>query len=118
MKLAARLAALEAIVERADNGVVIAWMIDGASDDDVVAVKVPAASKEILQRERGESLADLVKRAKALAPGNDVVGLLFYYSQEAKARLGKSERVDAAPNAWPDPSHCHAGWACHVEHRP
>ena len=108
-----RVVALEAIKEKAAAGSVIAFMINGASDDDVIAVDYLSATTA---RQPGEMLADLLDRARSAAPHADFPIVAFSYSDEAKARLGKSELADAVPNSWPAPSP--SGHACHVEHRP
>jgi hypothetical protein len=108
-----RLTALEAITGRIDDSCIIAFMIDGASDDDVIAVRGRGA---YLERLPGETLAELVDRVKALQPLAENHVMFFEYPDELRARLGKEYMPETLPNSWPIPSS--SGHACHVEHRP
>jgi len=105
-----RVAALEAIKGQALAGSVIAFMINGASDDEVIAVEYLSV---VTARQSGEALAETVKRARLIAPHADYPVMTFTYSDEAKARLGQNDLANAAPNSWPVPSP--AGHARHVE---
>lgn len=105
-----RIAALELIRASADAGSVIAFMLDGASDDDVVAVEYLSTTTD---RQPGEPLAETIRRARSIAPHADFPILTFSYSDDAKARLGKDELSHAAPNSWPVASP--AGHARHME---
>lgn len=108
-RISARLAALEKF---AGNDEVIAFMLDGASDDDVIAIE---QGEGRIERQSGETLAELVERAQSL--GNRWPTMLsFLYSDACKMRLGvHSEDANALPNTWPVPAP--DGHACHVEHR-
>lgn len=111
--IAKRLSALEAVARKLDvDGYVVAFMIDGASDDDVIAVRSMHGGH--LARSSGETLAELVERVKACQPRAESYVLFFEYSDALRQRLGTEHLPDDLPDTWPIPSF---GRACHVEAR-
>ena len=110
---AKRLAVLEALTGRSDASFVVAFMVDGASDDDVIAVRNSFGDE--LGRAPGETLAELVDRMKARQPLVEAHVMSFEYPDSLRERLGKDHMPESLPNGWPVPSP--PVYACHVEHR-
>lgn len=114
MTLRKRLAQLESVARASDDAIVVAFMVNGASDDDVIAVR--GTGGPMLAREAGETLAALVDRAKAQQPHAAAHVLFFEYPDELRVRLGKEYMPETLPNTWP--TACDEGHARHVEQLP
>lgn len=95
MSMATRLAALEARIKAGEDAVIILFSEVGAFDDDVTGVR---CNGEQVDRRPGESLADLVSRAKAMAIQFPVLWL--EYTEASKCRRG-----DFLPCIWPETHH-------------
>jgi hypothetical protein len=111
MTLRKRLAQLEAVARKSDGAIVVAFMVNGASDGDVIAVRSMQGAHA--ERQPGESLPALVDRVKAKQPLAAAHILFFEYPDELRVRLGKEYMPETLPNTWPKPSH--AGQANHLE---
>lgn len=82
-------------------------MLDGASDDDVIAVRSMGGEHAV--REHGEALATLVDRIKAHQPLAEMHILFFEYDEPAlRQRWGREHLSETLPNTWPIPSPDHA----------
>ncbi len=92
-RLEKRLAALETFAGAADAS--RAYMVNGASDDDVAGVN---CMSQPLDRQPGETLAELVGRAKALNPMAAHYVMFFEYADSVRQKLGVDYMPDALPN--------------------
>ncbi len=109
-RIAQRLSVLENLISRIDSSAVIAFMVDGASDDDVIAISYLGNT---VTRADGETLTAMVERAKATQPLARHHVLFFEYPDALRQRLGKDYLPETLPNTWPLPSVY--GCARHVE---
>ena len=94
-RLASRLAALENRIGGKDDPLVIIFQIHGTAESDVIGLNT---GQERLDRQPGETVADLVERGQASRPFDRAFIFFFDYSPEARKRAGSEE----LPSAWPD----------------
>lgn len=97
MSIAGRLAALEARMTAGTASVVVLFSEVGAFDADVTGINYGG---EQVERQAGESLADLVERTKALDHFSRFHVLWLEYSEASKLRRG-----DFLPTIWPETHH-------------
>lgn len=96
-KIMKRIETLAKIMEASGKPITIAFTLDGATDDDVVAVFNSLGKK--LFRGPGETTAQLVRRMIACNPF-DMHSVIFVdYTPEALERLGG----ETLPDLWIDP---------------
>jgi hypothetical protein len=96
MNVAKRLAALEAAIKAGEDAVVILFSEVGALDSDVTGI---LSNGERVERRTGESLSDLVGRAKAMLAAQYPVLWLEY------AEASRHRRGDFLPCVWPQTHH-------------
>lgn len=114
MSIDKRLSQLEAISAKMDDAPTLAFMVNGATDDEVTAVRTMHGAYQV--RLPDETLAELVDRVKAETPLAAAHILFFEYADELRQRLGTEYLPEELPGSWPDPSPL--DHARHAEARP
>jgi hypothetical protein len=96
-RIASRLAALEELAGGKDEPLIIAFTLAGADDEEVTEIHT---GTQTLQRLPGETLAELVDRAKKTQPRRAIHVLHFDYAPETFSRYGG----ETLPDTWPEPT--------------